>query len=42
MDKECEIQECGPTYEMDVFTKDQKEYLLTTSKDQPVHMRECD
>lgn len=33
MEKLNGFKESGPTYEMDIFVHDDKEFLLTTSKD---------
>ena len=43
MNKGPSFQESGPTYEMDVYCDEttSQEYLFTTSKDQPVHMRQA-
>ena len=32
------FKECGPIYEIDVFHADHQEYILSASKDQPVHL----
>ncbi len=36
------MRETGPTYEFDVCQIDEKGYVFSTSKDQPVHMWNCE
>ena len=42
MVKAAEYKESGPSYEFDVFQADGHGYVLSTSKDQPVHMWDTD